>query len=71
MIYYLRFAYLIGWIIIFPLILFFFFADIFLSGLVLSSLSYIISGKYDKYDISISSLLERWYRSLEPKIKED
>lgn len=54
----------------FPLMMLFFIVDIFLNGLILSALSYIIYGKCDKYCFLISSLIEKWYRSLEPKIKE-
>lgn len=70
MIYFLRIIYLLGWVIIFPLMLFFFAVDIFLNGLVLSSLSYIICGNCTEYTFSISSFIEAYYRSLEPKNKE-
>jgi hypothetical protein len=67
---FLRIIYLLGWIVVFPLMMLFFIVDIFLNGLILSALSYIIYGKWDKYCFLISSLIETWYRSLEPKIKE-
>lgn len=70
MIYCLRIAYLLGWVIVFPLMLFFFVVDIFLNGLILSSLSYIICGNCTEYCFLISSFIEAWYRSLESKIKE-
>lgn len=70
MIYCLRIAYLLGWVIVFPLMLFFFVVDIFLNGLILSSLSYIICGNCTEYCFLISSFIEAGYRSLESKIKE-
>lgn len=70
MIYYLRIAYLLGWVIIYPLMISFFLIDIFLNGLILPSLSYIICGNCTEYCFLISSFIETWYRSLEPKNKE-
>ena len=70
MIYCLRIAYLLGWVIVFPLMIFAFAVDIFLNGLILSSLSYIICGNCSEYCFLISSFIEIYYRSLEPKNKE-
>lgn len=70
MIYCLRIAYLLGLVIVFPLMIFAFAVDIFLNGLILSSLSYIICGNCTEYTFFISSFIETYYRSLEPKNKE-
>lgn len=70
MIYFLRIAYLLGWVIVFPLMIFAFAVDIFLNGLILSSLSYIIYGNCTECCFLISSFIETYYRSLEPKNKE-
>lgn len=70
MIYCLRIAYLLGWVIVFSLMIFAFAVDIFLNGLILPSLSYIMRGKWTEYSFLISSFIETYYRSLEPKNKE-
>ena len=70
MIYCLRIAYLLGLVIVFPLMIFAFVIDIFLNGLILPLLSYIMCGKWTEYSFLISSFIEAWYRSLEPKNKE-
>lgn len=71
MIYYLRIAYLLGWIIIFPLIIFFVIVDFPLSGLILPSLSYIRYGEWRDYWFLIPNSIKDWYCSLESKIKEE
>lgn len=70
MIYFLRIIYLLGWVIVFPLMIFAFAVDIFLNGLILPSLAYIMCGKWTEYCFLISSFIETYYRSLEPKNKE-
>ena len=70
MIYFLRIIYLLGLVIVFPLMIFAFAVDIFFNGLILPSLSYIICGNCTEYTFFISSFIETWYRSLEPKNKE-